>query len=414
MPSDIFYFNPTCELAVADGGRGFQPPGVLQAFERNLETLPIFLSEKDDIVLVSQLPHQKFLDRLISAGFQPPQLIELSKALKQPNTLLRDIENIRPWGWSPAVHRLLQPIKNVASINFKEGLMARWEEKHRKLYARMSSLEILSHIISTKPNQGYLPKEHLPQECHSEKEIHLCLEKWKPMVLKAPWSSSGRGILLLKKKEIDFKQLKWIKTILKRQGSIMAEPWLNKVADLALVFQILPSGKIHSEGFSRFLTNSNGQYQGAILGDPLKELPKELRTFLNKSSLDKLTSDILKALENSPYQENYRGLLGVDVLVYKNEQDEFQIHPCVEINCRTPMGLLSIRLSEHLHDSSNGYWKIFRNLKESFENFDQQMQIKYPLTIKKGLIYSGYLPLVEPGKDKHFGAYMVVQPSLLR
>ena len=190
----------------------------------------------------------------------------------------------------------------------------------------------------------------------------------------------------------------------------MAEPWLNRVADLALVFQIRPSGQVRPEGYSRFLTNSNGQYQGAILGNSLQGLSPDLRTFLNEQRIGRLTSNLKDALEQSPYVQNYRGYLGVDVLIYKDEAEKFRMHPCVEINCRTPMGLLSLRLSEHLQAAAKGSWKIFRDPKQSFADFDEQMQLNHPLIIKEGLIHSGYLPLVVAGKHQHFGAYLVVEP----
>ncbi len=44
---DIFYFNPTCEFAVANGSPNWQPNKLLKKMEDDLSVLPLFFGKKE-------------------------------------------------------------------------------------------------------------------------------------------------------------------------------------------------------------------------------------------------------------------------------------------------------------------------------------------------------------------------------
>ena len=50
---DAYIFHPTCELAVASGIHYYQPNKRLQQFERDLQFMPVFLSQPGDYILIS-------------------------------------------------------------------------------------------------------------------------------------------------------------------------------------------------------------------------------------------------------------------------------------------------------------------------------------------------------------------------
>ncbi|MBZ4677162.1 MAG: hypothetical protein JG782_1782, partial [Anaerophaga sp.] len=48
MVSKLFLFNPTNELAIANGQVSYMPPANLRRFENDLASLPWILSDEDD------------------------------------------------------------------------------------------------------------------------------------------------------------------------------------------------------------------------------------------------------------------------------------------------------------------------------------------------------------------------------
>ena len=75
MPgSTVFYFNPTCELAVANGEFSYMPPKLLREFEEDCSILPFVFATPDDVVLTDKKPSAAFTKKLTEAGFELPDL----------------------------------------------------------------------------------------------------------------------------------------------------------------------------------------------------------------------------------------------------------------------------------------------------------------------------------------------------
>ena len=48
MAENIFYFNPTCELAIANGSFSYMPPRLLRDFEQDCASLPFLFASPND------------------------------------------------------------------------------------------------------------------------------------------------------------------------------------------------------------------------------------------------------------------------------------------------------------------------------------------------------------------------------
>ena len=99
--ADIYYFNPTCELAVANGSFSYMPPLLLQEMERDLSILPFIFGSDCDYVITEDLPTSGFIQNLKNAGFVLPNFCRLAELEALPTD---SFENLYPWGWSPAAH----------------------------------------------------------------------------------------------------------------------------------------------------------------------------------------------------------------------------------------------------------------------------------------------------------------------
>ena len=77
---DIYFFNPTCEYAIANGNASWQPNKILQKMEADLSAIQLFLAKENDIVLVDTIPSDSFINSLKSLGFNIPQMVLKNEA----------------------------------------------------------------------------------------------------------------------------------------------------------------------------------------------------------------------------------------------------------------------------------------------------------------------------------------------
>ena len=77
-------------------------------------------------------------------------------------------------------------------------------------------------------------------------------------VLKAPWSSSGRGMRYVDHDYTSHVE-GWCKNLIHRQGGIMIEPQYEKVLDFGMEFEASAQGDIQYLGLSLFSTE-HGAY----------------------------------------------------------------------------------------------------------------------------------------------------------
>ena len=62
---DLYYFNPACEIEIADGKPFYKPPKNPLALENDLELLPMVFARSQDYVAVSQIPSYGFVANFV-------------------------------------------------------------------------------------------------------------------------------------------------------------------------------------------------------------------------------------------------------------------------------------------------------------------------------------------------------------
>ena len=405
MKPDIYYFNPTCELAVANGSTNYMASKRLCRFEQEMSTLPGILGKSGDLVLVDRQPPKEHIHQLQEYGFHLPDFEILENSLIDPDFLASSKGFLFPWGWSPAAHKLLSPIKRGCCSEFQGSAIANWREIHKDLYSRKASLDILKQIVISQDSNKLLSINDLPEICWNHEEIMGLQKRWGRVVVKAPWSASGRGLQILRPDEYNQTNRQVIAGIFKQQGYVVVEPWHQKQIDLSFQFFSLGNGKVEFKGLSSFTTDKSGHF----LGNNIQELPAELNSdiadFLSEN-LEMLKSTLHQILILNDYSSRYYGWFGVDVMVIKSRAGGLLFHPCVEINCRFTMGAIALNLREHLHDGSLGEFRIFYGNEGDFSGYCREMTKKEPVIIENGKIVQGFLQLTPLQSDSIFGAYM--------
>ncbi len=347
--ADIFYFNPTNEIAVANGTTSWQAKSHLIQFEHDLELLAAFLAKPTDFALVHLLPTDSHVAHLQQYGIELPTFLPFSFPTLVPYFADQSIDFLRPWGWSPCMLSILNPLFPFCSSDFLKSPAACWSEQRRDLYSRLTSLDVLRRLKSDSTLNGLVSQAYLPKKCYTLEEVQRAHVFFGKSVLKVPWSSSGRGVQPLKTGEIHASILNWCRGILKDQGYAMVDPWHNKVIDFSFQFDFKPQ-KAQFVGVSFFETDEQGRYLGNWLMPQYEGRKYEAYLFVNKF-IDLISSKLKVALELVLGFE-YEGHLGVDAMVVE-ENGAFRIHPCIEINLRYNMGFVSLKLAEKVGNTFN-------------------------------------------------------------
>lgn len=408
MKPDLYFFNPTCELAVANESPYYMAPAKLRQFEKELGALPGLLASPHDYVLTHQPPTPHDTDRLQEAGFQLPQYLDLETALSDADFQNLPKGALIPWGWSPVAHQLLAPLKPGCSEAFNSLPISQWQPIHRELYSRTNALAVLSEILNKGLNESLLPLKALPVICTNHDQIIAQQQRWGKVVVKSPWSSSGRGLQVLRPGEYNQTNRQVITGFLKQQGCVMVEPWHNKIMDLSFQFYSHGDGTIEARGITSFMTDHTGHYLGNYVTERPPFLPQEVKEFLDQQ-LKTIKQSLWDALIKNPIATDYAGWFGVDAMVYTDESGWLKFHPCVEINCRLTMGAITLKLRDHLAEHSTGMFQIINGRDKTFEPFCNEQKEKFPLMIEDRKIVSGFLPLTPVDPESASGAYLIAQ-----
>lgn len=410
MLPDIYFFNPTCELAIANGSPYYTAPARLRKFEEELAFLPAWLGRECDQVLVRGDVDILFMERMERLGFKLATPIGMTDALADPVWLSQPKGMLVPWGWSPALYHLFKPVMPTFCEDFLHSSVGKWMLGHKNLYSRLSGIALLSKIVGNAMCTWIPVHSEIPVVGDTLAKIYREIERHTKAVVKSPWSSSGRGLLLFPNPDQQKKNEEVLSGMLNQQGFVTVEPWLEKVMDLSYQFQS-NGGKISYKGRTIFETDQKGRYLRNFLHDSPK-FSAEINVFLAEHHSE-VISLLNEALSVSGYASQYEGWIGVDALIYRTVEGNLKFHPMVEINGRFTMGAIALKVRSHLADRSQGFMQIFYSKKSSFYDFCKGKEIEMPLIMKNHKIVSGFLPLTPPHKEHHFGAFVEVMSDEL-
>lgn len=399
--SRIHYFNPGHETAILQGTRNYTPPSNVRKMQKDLAILPVWYAEPEDLVYIPEIIPPGFLYSQPKELQPLPALItEASLANYSANSsLLR----ASPWGISPQSLHLFNKLKESTGIPIS---IPEWKEEYTRLTGRQTAADCLRKI------RAYLPDLAIPAPpcfCTSTQEVEEQMLLWDaPFVLKTPFSSSGRGLLWIWEKTLDAKDKNWINGAIHKQGTVSIESGLEKIQDFAMEFHSDGQGHVGYEGLSVFNTEERGAYSGNVM-----ECQAIMRTritqFTGEEAFRRIQETVACVLSEI-YGSIYTGYLGVDMLVYKQKDGSFAIHPCVEINMRYTMGMVALRLfQKYIAPEACGNFRISFDKEEggAYEK-DCQMRDSYPLQFTEGKIGAGYLSLCPVGKETHYRAYLLI------
>lgn len=323
----LHVFNPEHDLALASGLSNFTAPHAGRRLRADLGYLPALWAGADDCVLVEHVGQARQAWGRLRArvGGRPCQFVDKSQLGRL------DISRVEPWGWdlplrsslirhgvSPGACASEAEIADIRQCSHRR-MAVRVQERLRMVPSvEVSSLEAVSRLLTPDSSSPSL------------------------LVIKAPWSSSGRGVRFVDSAHFDHFR-GWIANVIRQQGSVMVEPYRPKVKDFGMEFEMQPDGMANYLGLSLFTTH-NGAYAGNVIAseDDKRDM---ISRYVPASSVDIVRAKVMDALREV-LGRRYVGPLGVDMMIVSHPSvDGFLIHPCVEINLRRTMGHVAIAMA---------------------------------------------------------------------
>lgn len=324
----LFLFNPENDIALAAGKRGFTPPKNAAELHRCGAMLLWWLGGQDDLVLVNEadVDNSRCYATEMEACFgKGPEVISRINDESVPKYI--------PWGWS--CNTLWQFKMAGARFNSEDYLRM---DRLRSLSHRRTSI-VLNEALAVSGIGAFPP---IPYEARDKETFLSILEKWGEVYVKAPWSSTGRGVIRSSDMSVD--EL-WRRTegTIRRQGSVLVEKAMEKVVDFAMLF-CSQEGKVSFAGYSLFFNGHGSSYGGNLLLTDA-EIEAYLMRFVPLKLLTKVASVLCETLTKL-VATDYQGYFGVDMMVCVDANGEYLLAPCVELNLRLTMGVVSHLLIE--------------------------------------------------------------------
>lgn len=389
MKKQLYIFNPWHDMALANFTPYYKVSAGILRMSYDLSFLPAWYAPEDALIHVAD---SSTVDIFRS---QVADFKDFSSGRFVSDTVSCEI---RPWGWSPAlVHMLSAGGTDTSFLPDSASL-----EKIRYLSGRQRCVEVLSQLSSV---DGVCGKAFC---CNELEEVRMYLKANGNMILKAPWSGSGRGLYRVCLQSWNANVEGWILRILRTQGCVMAEPIYNKVCDFAMEFYSSPEGTVSFAGYSLFETDDFGNYKQNILMSDSGIEEHLLSYGIPSVTLHDVRERLLEIFAGmvSGY---YTGYFGVDMMICC-QNDEILLHPCVEINMRMNMGVVSHLIFERfVNEQSSGIFAVehYGSDGEAVSSYKQLKEL-YPLCLDDdGKLSSGYLALTTVLPSTRYQAYII-------
>lgn len=386
----LHIFNPENDLALADGNSNYSPPPMARTIASDLATLPLWFAAAEDGVLLSSAMHAEYAAEMLQKFTLPTPLL---------NVPLQQLAAIAPWGWSAQMKRRLQAMGVAESLLPGQSQL----EQLRNLSNRRVAIEVMQSLRS-----AGVDTPELPLYLSSPADVAAFVNSMSRSVIKAPWSGSGKGIAWgIGRVEVPVEH--FYNGVIKRQGGVVCERFFDKVVDFAMEFSVC-EGVVSFAGYSLF-TCEGGSYSGNILAADVA-IESFLSEYVPRDVLANVKSTLVKILSSLLVGVDYKGFLGVDMLIYR-AAGGYRLNPCVELNLRMNMGAVSrLFYDKFVAQGSQGRFSVsfYKQTGEALAAH-RVMNSSYPLRVENGRVVSGYLPLSPVTADSRYSAYALLDAS---
>ena len=298
MFPNVYLFNPDYDMAMANFTPYYKSPAEIVRMIADLSVLPWWFAEEGSCVKVENMALVSLLKKQLKEVCGGSMEVERRLDGLLPRaawTAEWPSARYIPWGWTPAlVHRLRQEGVEERFLPSEDAV-----KRFRFLSSRQRCLEVLPELVKIDGTCGEM------KACVSLAELETYLQERGELVLKAPWSGSGRGLLKVSSASWNAQLAGWASRILRVQGVVMAEPIYDKVVDFAMEFYAEKQNGVRFAGYSLFETDAHGNYKLNLLLSNT-EIEHRLSAYVSREILHEVRSCLLSVLQQL-LKEDYEG-----------------------------------------------------------------------------------------------------------
>lgn len=394
----LYVFNPDADMALGNNEENYMAPASIRRMSEDLALLPVWYAQPGSAVLAPSAYNAGYLKQMQQMF---PLQVRLATEPELPDYA---DARVMPWAWNRAIRKRM----------LKGGIPGRMLPSPEELaeYRRLASR---AYPLALHPLLGMHEADYVcgcSRLVEGDGKSPVSSEVMDGFsdgaVFKSPWSGSGKGLFWCRrgfKKEAS----DWCSRVLREYGCFTVEPIYDKVEDFALEYYSDGRGKVSFVGYSRFMTNEKGAYNGNILISD-RQVEEWLQQYVPLEAFVRIRAAVEKGL-HTLYGNQYTGYLGIDMMVCRQEGGHpYLIHPHVEVNLRMNMGVVSHLLYENFIASGReGRFSVdYFPSNEALRARHEQYSNCYPLAVKDGKVLSGYLSLVPVTPKSLSQAYILV------
>ena len=327
----LHIFNPEHDLALAANIRRFTAPHAGRQLRADLSYIPALWAGDGDFVLVDDIDDAR--DKVRHLGSQYVDRVEFVTKLQLQKVFADTflVDSVHPWGWNAS---LVEELRRIGC----PGIMLPDDVNLQRLRDLSSRQWAASHL---QQNVVYV---------ESVAEVRTLVGERGRAVVKAPWSSSGRGVRFVSVdncQDGSFASFeRWVANIIAKQGGVTVEPYYNKVKDFGMEFE-MSDGKMKYCGLSLFQTVKNAYTGNLLASEKMKE--EMMSPYVEVCQLAQLRDEVMRVMEPC-LKEVYQGPFGVDMMVCADGDGQLFVNPCIELNLRRTMGHVALALGEMATD----------------------------------------------------------------
>lgn len=387
--SKLSIFNPDHEIALANNDKNFKPKKNIVRLAHDLSLLPLWYDDGCTIVASATTRQWENLTYSLGLSYNKVESIDYSTITK-----------INLWGWNRAI------CSSLANKGISERLLKTEEElaSIRHLTQRRTAIEAMKQIKQL-INSLLLP-DTMPQILTSMSMVEKFVLLLGDVVLKSPLSESGRGVYFVSANTMNHSVLGWIGRTISQQGYIVAERRYEVRHNFAMEFAVSDEN-VNFEGYSLFITNGKSYEKNILMSDTAIE--QLIAKYIPIGLIEDIRKILMSFVKNR-IAPHYKGYLGVDMFIYDHE-NEFRLHPCVEINLRPTMGLLANRFYKNfVNEGKQGTFNVdfYKNPKELAYDHQRNQKTNYA-EIVNGKLTKGYVSLCPIMSDTQYRVRVEVE-----
>lgn len=319
----VFLGNFDFEHELA-AGRNWQAGATLRRINAELSHAWLAVAGPEDVIVSAGLPDEAYLQQCTEwLGWRPRFEVEVPDQCQGWELL--------PWGWSEkavawgterSVACVSPEIANVRDVNdrlFSHRLEMDWGVGLDGAAVIRSRDDLLAQFAWVKA------------------------ERW---VLKARFGMSGRERCLGRGEELPTASQKWLETRIARDGAVVFEPWVEKVAESGLQFDVPRDGQPRFLGMTPLLSDVQGRYRGNRLDSGPAAVEAEWQSAVRVADYAACEAQ----------QRGYFGPLGIDAMQYRDRDGSLRFRPLQDINARWTMGRLTLGWRRMLRAGECATW----------------------------------------------------------